>query len=252
MSSKKIDLTGQRFGRLVAHKKVPPPDHVKDKSKSYWLCNCDCGKEKTVYQYHLTSGAILSCGCLQKEAISEFNAKTKKKHNEYDLENENYGIGYDLNGRPFIFDKEDFDKIKNYCWHFTPGNYVVTEAGDSTIYIHKLIMDDSDYVGDHINGDTTDNRKCNLRKTTFQENSMNKKLHNNNTSGVSGVCYNKRNNNWTVRIGYKMKRIWIGSYDNYEDAVIARKKAEEKYFGEFSRAKAEEIIENNKKNMEDI
>ena len=138
MSRKNVDLTNQRFGRLVALKKVPPPNNVKNKTKPYWLCDCDCGEQKIVSQYHLKSGNISSCGCLQKERITEFNNKTKKKVNRYDMESEEYGIGYDVNGNQFLFDKEDFDKIKDYCWHIC--TYVVSEIEKGkTVYLHKLI-----------------------------------------------------------------------------------------------------------------
>ena len=233
MSRKNVDLTNQRFGRLVALKKVPPPNNVKNKTKSYWLCDCDCGEQKIVSQYHLKSGNISSCGCLQKERITEFNNKTKKKVNRYDMESEEYGIGYDVNGNQFLFDKEDFDKIKDYCWHIC--TYAVSEIEKGkTVYLHKLILNSVDDV-DHINGNTLDNRKFNLREATHQQNMMNQKLHKNNTSGVSGVTFNERSQCWVARIGYKMKRIYLGSFTNYEDAVNARREAEKKYFGEWNR-----------------
>ena len=53
-----IDLTGKRFGKLIALKKV------KSKNKhTYWLCQCDCGNQKEIQTSHLTSGATTSCGC---------------------------------------------------------------------------------------------------------------------------------------------------------------------------------------------
>lgn len=234
MSKKRIDLTGQRFGSLVALKKVPPPNNVKNKTKSYWLCKCDCGNQKVISQYHLKSGNISSCECLQKKRISEFNSNAKKKYNNYDLESEEYGVGYDVNGKQFIFDKDDFEKFKKYCWHICRG-YAVTEVEKgNTLYLHKLILENFEDV-DHINGNTLDNRKSNLRKATHQQNMMNQKIHKNNTSGVSGVTFNKRNQCWVARIGYRMKRIYLGSFSNYEDAVKARKEAEKKYFKEWNR-----------------
>lgn len=52
-----IDLTGQRFGRLV----------VVERAETKWLCKCDCGNTKAVLGGHLRSGDIKSCGCLQNE-----------------------------------------------------------------------------------------------------------------------------------------------------------------------------------------
>lgn len=56
------DITGQRFGRLVA---IRP---VKMRRTRGWLCQCDCGKLKRVYTGPLLSGATRSCGCLQTES----------------------------------------------------------------------------------------------------------------------------------------------------------------------------------------
>lgn len=61
-----------------------------------------------------------------------------------------------------------------------------------------------------------------------------KKTQINNTSGHKGVHLNKKSGKWVARIGLNSKRITIGTYDNFEDAVKARKDAEMTYYGEFS------------------
>lgn len=60
---KKLDLTGQRFGRLIALKEGPRNKN----NRTTWVCKCDCGKEKTILTTQLTRGTTQSCGCLQKE-----------------------------------------------------------------------------------------------------------------------------------------------------------------------------------------
>lgn len=50
------DLTGKRFGKLVAIKKV-------EGGSSRWLCQCDCGNEKVIYATNLMNGQSKSCGC---------------------------------------------------------------------------------------------------------------------------------------------------------------------------------------------
>ena len=57
-----IDLTGQKFGRLIVIKRVENKNN-----HSYWLCKCECGNYKTIYSGHLKRGKIKSCGCLLKE-----------------------------------------------------------------------------------------------------------------------------------------------------------------------------------------
>lgn len=69
----KIDIKGQKFGRLTALKKV-------DGTKSQWLFMCDCGKEIQLSYSRLLSGQ-LSCGCLAKEQRKEF-ARTLKTHGD--------------------------------------------------------------------------------------------------------------------------------------------------------------------------
>jgi hypothetical protein len=80
-----VDIQGKRFGRLTVVKRAG-----KDKWGSItWLCKCDCGKEKTVHNGSLTSGASNSCGCYQKEQIRRSTRKrfTRKAgvYFEYEL-----------------------------------------------------------------------------------------------------------------------------------------------------------------------
>ena len=79
---------------------------------------------------------------------------------------------------------------------------------------------------DHINGDRTDNRACNLRDVSKLENGRNQKLHRTNSSGVAGVSRVARGNGWRARIPVngEMRQICTGV--SFEEAVIARKQAE--------------------------
>ena len=56
----------------------------------------------------------------------------------------------------------------------------------------------------------------------------------NNKSGATGVYWDKRRNNWYAQITYNKKTISLGAFTDFDEAVKARKKAEEKYFGEYS------------------
>ncbi len=64
--SKKLDLTGQRFGRLTATECLGSI-----KGQRYWAVKCDCGNENLVAQRSLRSGLSASCGCLRDEAVSK-------------------------------------------------------------------------------------------------------------------------------------------------------------------------------------
>lgn len=63
-----IDLTGRRFGRLVAIKRVGSIS-----GKAAWLCRCDCGGKATVPSSSLTSGNTRSCGCIHSEQVAAGN-----------------------------------------------------------------------------------------------------------------------------------------------------------------------------------
>ncbi len=57
-STKKLDLTGQRFGMLTV---LRPAENIGNRTA--WVCRCDCGKETVVKTYHLRCGHTKSCGC---------------------------------------------------------------------------------------------------------------------------------------------------------------------------------------------
>lgn len=82
---------------------------------------------------------------------------------------------------------------------------------------------------DHINGKRDDNRWSNLRLVTGQQNNMNTKIQKNNKSGVTGVSWNSRDSRWTAAIKFRGKRYHLGTFRRREDAIAARKDAEQKY-----------------------
>ena len=87
---------------------------------------------------------------------------------------------------------------------------------------------------DHINRVRDDNRINNLRSVTSQENSRNRSIASNNTSGVKGVGYHKRYKKWRASITVDYKYIQLGEYEDKDDAIKARIEAEIKYFGDHS------------------
>lgn len=101
--------------------------------------------------------------------------------------------------------------------------------------MHRLIMDaTSDVEIDHINLNRADNRRENLRFATHQENNFNKKYHKNSTTKIKGVYWSKRLQKWYAKIYFNYKSIHLGVFENLEDAVAARQKAEKEYFKEFN------------------
>ena len=235
MSQRKfIDLTGRVFGRLQVIERVENKTLSCGRSVHMWMCLCECGNKKIVSGNALRNGHTKSCGCLHKEK-APLNNKNKKKYNTYNF-TKGYGVGYTSKGEEFLFDVEDYDKIKNYYWISHTG-YIETQISKSRkhLFLHTLVMNPPNgMIIDHINHNTYDNRKKNLRIVTFSQNSFNRKIQENNTSGVTGISYKKNCNKWVSYIKVNKKLIHLGYFKDINDAIKARKEAEEKYFGEYS------------------
>lgn len=237
----KNNLIGRQFGRLTVLQQIE--DYItpsNGKHQARWLCECNCeeGKITIVTGNNLISGKIQSCGCLRNETTSAFNTKTKHKVNDYDLESCEYGIGYSSNTlTPFFFDKADYGLIKDLCWedHIKTSGYHILEAWNPET---KQIAPMTELLGckgyDHENRNPLDNRRCNLRPATQADNAKNKSRQKNNTSGIIGVGWVKRLSKWRARITVDDKPIYLGVFNNKDDAIRTRLKAEKQYFGEFA------------------
>jgi hypothetical protein len=137
-------------------------------------------------------------------------------------------------GHKVTIDDGDYEWLSKYHWslHGAKYKYARTTKKRQSFDMHRMIMDaKSGQMVDHINGDTLDNRRANLRIATRKQNSANHDIAVNNHSGVTGVSWNKKGNTWIVYLG----RQYLGQYTKFEDAVNVRKRAETKYFGEFAR-----------------
>ena len=82
---------------------------------------------------------------------------------------------------------------------------------------------------DHINHDSKDNRWVNLRSVTHQENMMNTSIRKDNSSGVTGVYWNKKSNKWRAVIQHEKKKIYLGEFNDKDMAIKHRRLAEKKY-----------------------
>lgn len=104
---------------------------------------------------------------------------------------------------------------------------------NQTIHAHRIIWcwAHGDWPGciDHINGNPLDNRICNLRSVTRQMNQRNQRMHKSNTSGRTGVSWNKVSAKWVASIKMNDRSHYLGSFDLFWDAVRAREAAEAKF-----------------------
>ena len=239
--SKLIDMTGWVMAehgvpnsRLTIIKRV---ENTKN-GRVQWLCECNCEEHNKVIAIgtDIRNGHVLSCGCLRKENMKKIGEQSKK-YNLYDLSGE-YGIGWTSNtNREFYFDLEDYDKIKDYCWFETADtsgyHYLVAKERGTHINIKMSnLIAPKNY--DHKDRNPFNNRKCNLRKATSVENSRNRSIGKNNTSGIIGVYFDNYFSRWIAQINLNKKHIRIGYFHNKEDAIKARLQAEADYYGEFA------------------
>lgn len=123
-----------------------------------------------------------------------------------------------------------------------PGSgYVYIKIGSRPYPAHRLafvIMTGRwpENEVDHINGDRADNRWINLRPATRSQNMRNKATYKTSTSGTTGVHFHVRTRRWQARIQINGKRIALGSFDNQEDAVQERRRAEAAIHKEFAQS----------------
>jgi len=120
---------------------------------------------------------------------------------------------------------------KSYTAYGIARTFVLLEDGKKKqIIMHRLVMNDP--IGlqvDHINHNTLDNRRSNLRIVTGSENSQNRKgVNDKSKSGIRNVKWVGKLNKWEVRLRVNKKNIWIGSYDTKREAAIFASKAREK------------------------
>lgn len=145
-----------------------------------------------------------------------------------------------------IVDDEDFEWLNQWKWTACVKKWGIIgfrhfrENGKQhTVQMHREILKHhgfniEDLQIDHINHNTLDNRKEQLRIATPQENSRNTRIHKNNKSGFKGVSWSKSNKKWVTFLRVNKKSKYIGQFDNKIQAAIAYNKACKKIYGEFS------------------
>ena len=200
------DLIDKRFGKLVVKSYYDTANN-----KHRWLCLCDCGNTCVATTSYLKSGRKTNCGCLKSP----------------DLTGKTYGK-LTVIGRS---DKRNFrGKRTTPMWECRCECGTVTYKATDTLTNPDISMCSecaSKYAAEKARAgagfiDGTQISKIKNMKPPVT-----------NTSGVHGVYLDKKTNQWRARLRFKGKNMSFGSYINFEDAVMARKKAEQEYFGTF-------------------
>jgi len=143
-----------------------------------------------------------------------------------------------------LVDDEDFEELNKYKWFahwdvrmkgFYAHRSIRNNGKKDVIIMHRIILGlkkGDGLHGDHINHNTLDNRRKNLRICTPSENGMNKSISKLNTSGFKGVSWCSERKKWTARIGINCKSITLGRFETKEEAYRAYCRACVKYHGE--------------------
>ena len=145
-----------------------------------------------------------------------------------------------------IIDLEDLERVRysGLNWHVKYVNesyYAMTncdkeEYGKTVEYLHRFIANaDVGDVIDHINHNTLDNRKANLRYSNMAKNAMNRRGKNtNNTSGYRNVSWSKSYKQWVVQLQVEGKNTLIGRFDDVHEAGNFAKRMRLKHYGSYA------------------
>jgi len=181
----------------------------------------------------------------------------KKGFNEYKIEGNTtilYFTDRKKNKYKILIDTEDLQKLIDfgYPWgvaykpdidsYYAKTTQYIScinrKVSNKNIELHRFIMNANkgEYI-DHINHNTLDNRKENLRITRNNQNIKNRKGKNkNNKSGYRNVSWNNFKNQWVVQLQVNGENTQLGYFDNVDDAGKFAEEMREKYYGEFKGA----------------
>ena len=150
-------------------------------------------------------------------------------------------------GYEAVIDASDVHLVEGFNWCAVVRRYTVyavrgersaERAGASrrNISLHRVIVGGPDGLQvDHCDGNGLNNRRCNLRVATAAQNQQNARKRSDNTTGLKGVDWHKRDRKWRARIVANGKRKHLGLYHTAEEAYAAYCAASEKYHKEFGR-----------------
>lgn len=146
---------------------------------------------------------------------------------EMDLYDKNYNVSATT-----IFDKKYLNKVKKYKWSNSHG---YASHIRSRVRFHRIILGvKKGQSVDHINRNKLDNRISNLRIADQSQNMANKGMQSNNKSGHVGICWDKKNKKWMVKLNFRRKDYWLGRHTNIDDAIKIRNIKQKEIFGEYN------------------
>lgn len=174
------------------------------------------------------------CGCGKKTLIAKATWRAKGILNGHPLP---YIKGHKQRTKyppkfpeGVLVDEEDRRFEPMFQWHISNWGYchgIKQENGKKKrLLLHRLIMNcPGNMVVDHINHNTLDNRKHNLRVVTQRENSVHQRTYNRKSlSGHRNVGYSRKSKKWVVNFSVGGKCKYIGQYDDLSEAITVAQK----------------------------
>ncbi len=200
------NLTGQRFGRLVAVKF----EYYNKRHEACWLFKCDCGNEKIMPIDNIKYGRVKSCGCLQREHAASLHKQ-------------------DITGRKFtrltaLKPTDKRDDSGSIIWECK------CDCGSPAFYsVNRLINGTAKSCGclyRETRSAPSKKRSDKVGGTYISYLVSARKLRSNNSSGHTGVYFDKRHEKWQAYINFQKKRYNLGLHETKEQAIEARIEAE--------------------------
>ena len=228
------DITGMTFGYLTAIE----PTGGKDRSYNVWLFQCKCGNTVQLPAARVLRGNTLSCGCLKGESLKKIRkifAGTSLLHST----TEKVESKLSVSGYTGVTPKRDKWQayIKYKGVHYSLGVYSdLEEAVKARARAKELVMEDARGLLDFYtelqkefpqlpSKLTEPKREFPKTKWVTNVEQTSAAKRSDNTSGYPGVSLAK--GRWEVKICYKGIRYTIGRFPDKDEAVTARKTAEQ-------------------------
>lgn len=207
----RLDITGQRWGRLTAVRLVRYEDiEGAGKRRAIWLFRCDCGTEKEIPATQVKHSRTRSCGCLANEHITNLRKG-------------------DITGQVFgrltaIRPTEERDSNGSVVWELSCECGNTTYKTINTLKTGKVLSCGCKYRATR--SETVKYRKDIVTGTSVSNIVVSKRVRSNNTSGHTGVGLNRKTGMWEAYIDFRKKHYRLGSFRKIDDAVRARREAE--------------------------